>query len=49
MNKLMIRYVVEKGHNVVGVVGRHNIGEDSFDVAGLKDSGLRGINGIPDT
>ena len=44
MNKLIIRYVVEKVHNVVGVVGRHNIGEDPFDVAGLKDSGLRGIN-----
>ena len=47
MNKLIIRYVVEKGHNVVGVVGRHNISEDPFDVAGLKDTGLRGINATP--
>jgi hypothetical protein len=40
MNKLMIRYVVEKGHNLVGVIGRHNLGEDPFVVAGIGDSGL---------
>mmetsp|Transcript_27386 Transcript_27386/g.28497 ORF Transcript_27386/g.28497 Transcript_27386/m.28497 type:complete len:348 (+) Transcript_27386:23-1066(+) len=38
MNKIVLRYVVEKGHNVVGVIGRHNIGEDAFVVAGYKDS-----------
>mmetsp|Transcript_27388 Transcript_27388/g.28499 ORF Transcript_27388/g.28499 Transcript_27388/m.28499 type:complete len:348 (+) Transcript_27388:23-1066(+) len=38
MNKFILRYVVEKGHNVVGVIGRHNIGEDPFVVAGYKDS-----------
>jgi hypothetical protein len=46
MNKLMIRYVVEKGHNILGVVGRHNIGQDPFEVAGLKNLGLSKINAI---
>lgn len=37
MNKLIIRYATEKSHQVVGVVGRHNIGDNPFKVAGLND------------
>jgi 2,4-diaminopentanoate dehydrogenase len=36
MNKLILRYVTEKNHTVVGVVGRHNVGESAFQIAGLE-------------
>lgn len=35
MNKLIIRYATEKNHQVVGVIGRHNVGQNAFEVAGL--------------
>ena len=35
MNKLILRYLGEKGHTVVAVIGHHNDGEDSATVAGL--------------
>jgi len=36
MNKVCIRYVTEKGHTVVGVIGHHDIGKDAGEVAGFK-------------
>ena len=40
MNKIILRMAQEKGHNVVGVIGHHNIGEDAGCVAGLKEAGI---------
>ena len=40
MNKLIIRYLAEKGHTLVGVIAKRNIGEDSGLVAGLAANGV---------
>jgi 2,4-diaminopentanoate dehydrogenase len=38
MNKIIIRYLNEKNHKIVGVIGHHNIGENAFKIAGLLSS-----------
>ena len=35
MNKLVLKYALERNLDVVGVVGHHNIGEDAGLVAGI--------------
>ena len=41
MNKLIMRYAIEKGHSVVGVIGRHNIGEDAGEVAKIGNRDVK--------
>lgn len=41
MNKITVRYLKENGANVVGVIGRHNIGEDAGEIAGIGKIGVR--------
>jgi hypothetical protein len=41
MNKIIISYLLEKGHHVVAVFGHHNIGSDAGEVAGIKHLGVK--------
>lgn len=35
MNKIIISYLVEQGHNVVAVISHHDVGYDAGEVAGI--------------
>jgi hypothetical protein len=40
MNKVILRYLHEKNHILVGVIGHHNAGKDSGVVAGFSENGV---------
>ncbi|XP_047128237.1 uncharacterized protein LOC105846873 [Hydra vulgaris] len=37
INKLVLRYLIEKNYNVVGVIGHHYINANAFKIASLED------------
>ena len=41
MNKVIIRIAVEKGYQIVGVIGHHNIGDDDGTVVGIQKIGVK--------
>lgn len=41
MNKIVIGYLQEKGHQVVAVIGHHDIGSDAGEIAGGAAIGVR--------
>ena len=38
MNKVILRYLIEKNHKIVAVIGHHNIGQNAYEIAGLSSS-----------
>ena len=40
MNKLILRYLLEKGYKVVACFGRHDVGKDAGEWAGLQPLGV---------
>ena len=40
MNKIIIKYLLEKDYEVVVVIGRHDIGKDAGTIAGIEPLGV---------
>ena len=41
MNKVILRYLIEKGYKVVACFGHHDLGQDAGTWAGLGEIGVK--------